>query len=689
METKVPLTEVIDQSFTQYAGAVIQSRAIVDVRDCVKPSARQIYYSLYQDGFTSDKPFKKTLKAVGSAFKYYLHGDSSCEGIIMRSGQPFSMRYPLVEVEGSYGNQMESGNWAASRYTSSRLSDIANYLVQDTDEYSVEEWVDNYDDTSKYPRVMASLGYYNIVNGSFGIAVGISSSIPQFNIQEVSKALITLLKNPDAAFEDILCYPDFATGATIINRDEVKESLRRGQGKPCVIQAKMHYDKQDNSITVTELPFGVYTNTICEELEKLSLRQENFPIVRINDLTGKNVCIKIYISKSADPQNVIDFLYDNTSLQSTYGINLVMLEDGRFPKVFSWKEALLAHLEHERVTWKRYYDHQLSKRKERLHIVVGILAAIDNIDQVVSIIKSADSTSAATEELQEQIGLSDIQSKSILDMRLGKLTKLQKDSYLSEKKELESDISKIEHILTDEDALTQVMIDRIQEVSNKYADDRRTNIEQKETKKKEKTPQKTVEEIVIAFTQDGYIKSIPKSKFKTSSEHMREIPCTTEDMVQIYNSTKMYRIKAANIKQCLSSEKGTAVGALLKTGMIKVHGVYLCGEDKSLVAITDSGRIKRFNTSIFNGTTQCLRGMDYFPNNSVMLLQESEGCKYAIAKTKTHELAADISTVKESGKASTGRQLMKCDKNERLESVFCVISTDKPLSSLGTRGKKI
>lgn len=689
METKIPLTEVIDQSFTQYAGAVIQSRAIVDVRDCVKPSARQIYYSLYQDGFTSDKPFKKTLKAIGSAFKYYLHGDSSCEGIIMRSGQPFSMRYPLVEVEGSYGNQMESGNWAASRYTSSRLSDIANYLVQDTDEYSVEEWVDNYDDTSKYPRVMASLGYYNIVNGSFGIAVGISSSIPQFNIQEVSHALITLLKNPDAAFEDILCYPDFATGATIINRDEVKESLRLGQGKPCVIRAKMHYDKKDNSITVTELPFGVYTNTICEELEKLSLRQENFPIVRINDLTGKNVCIKIYISKSANPQDVIDFLYDNTSLQSTYGINLVMLEDGRFPKVFSWRDALLAHLEHERVTWKRYYTHQLSEKEGRLHIVTGILAAIDNIDQVVFIVKEADSSTAAIKELRESVGLSEAQAKAILDMRLGKLTKLQKDSYLEEKERLESNIVNINRILTDEDELTQVMIDRIQEVSDKYADSRRTKIEQIDVRKKEKVSQKTTEEIVIAFTQDGYIKSIPKSKFKTSSEHVREIPCTTDDMVQIYNSTKMYRIKAANIKQCLSSEKGTAVGALLKTGMIKVHGVYLCGEDKSLVAITNSSRIKRFNTSLFNGTTQCLRGMDYFPHNSVMTLCESDKCKYVTARTKTHELTADVSSIKESGKTSTGRQLMKCVENERLEFVICDTSTDKPLSSLGARGRKI
>ena len=263
MDYNVSLGDVINESFSQYAGAVIQSRALVDVRDCVKPSARQIYYSLYQDGFVADKPFKKTLKAIGSAFKYYIHGDASCEGILMRSGQPFSMRYPLVEVEGSYGNQTETGNWAASRYTSSRLSTLANYLIQETDKYSVDEWVDNYDDTAQYPRVLSSLGFYNIVNGSFGIAVGLASSIPQFNLKEVNQALIKLLKNSDVDDDEIVCLPDFATGGIIINKDEVIESLKKGTGKAAIIQAKIDYDSKEHCLIVSELPYGVYTNTVC------------------------------------------------------------------------------------------------------------------------------------------------------------------------------------------------------------------------------------------------------------------------------------------------------------------------------------------------------------------------------------------------------------------------------------------
>ena len=184
------LKPVIEQSFQSYAGAVLQSRALIDARDCLKPSARQIFYCLYTDKFTHDKPFKKTLKAIGSAMRMYIHGDSSCEGVIMRAAQPFAMRYPLIEVEGSFGNLMESGNWSASRYTSSRLSPLAEYLFADIKKETIKEWKDNYDDTEQYPMVLTSKGYYNIVNGTFGIGVGAASSVPQFNLKEVNEALM-------------------------------------------------------------------------------------------------------------------------------------------------------------------------------------------------------------------------------------------------------------------------------------------------------------------------------------------------------------------------------------------------------------------------------------------------------------------------------------------------------------------
>ena len=218
------LTSTIKESFLQFAGAVLQSRALADVRDNFKPSARQIFYCMYTDKFIHSKPFQKTLKSIGSAFRMYIHGDASAEGVIMRAGQPFAMRYPLVEVEGSYGTLLASGSWAAPRYTSSRLSELASYIFADLDKDVVSEWRDNYDNTERYPMILPSKGFYNLVNGGYGIGVGASSSIPQYNLKELNNALITLIQNPDCSFNDIYCVPDFATGATLINPVEVRSN---------------------------------------------------------------------------------------------------------------------------------------------------------------------------------------------------------------------------------------------------------------------------------------------------------------------------------------------------------------------------------------------------------------------------------------------------------------------------------
>lgn len=256
------LKDVIESSFIQYAGAVLQSRALVDVRDCLKPSARQIFYSLYTDKFTYDKPFKKTLKGIGSASRFHIHGDSSCLGIIMRAGQPFAMRYPLVEVEGSCGNLMSSGNWAAPRYTASRLSEMSEYLFGGIKKNAIEEWRDNYDNTEQYPAVLPSIGFYNIVNGTMGIGIGASSSIPPTNLREVNNAIIKLIKDSNVSDKEILCMPDFPTGGILLNGNEVAEAMLKGQGKSCHIRSVMNYDEKDNCLVVTELPYALYTDTV-------------------------------------------------------------------------------------------------------------------------------------------------------------------------------------------------------------------------------------------------------------------------------------------------------------------------------------------------------------------------------------------------------------------------------------------
>lgn len=470
------LKPIIKESFIQYAGAVLQSRALIDVRDCLKPSARQIFYCLYTDKFLHNKPFKKTLKAIGSVSRMYIHGDSSAEGVIMRAGQSFAMRYPLIEVDGNGGTLAMSGNWAASRYTSSRLSEFSNFLFEDIDKNTISEWRDNYDDTEKYPTVLPSKGYYNIVNGTLGIGVGAASSIPQFNLTEVNKALITLLWNPDCDFEDIYCAPDFATGGFLLNEEEVKLSLKNGYGNSCKLRSLIDYDSKERCFIVKEIPYGVYTNTICKELENIINGDNNIYFDRFNDLTGSTPLIKIYLKKNANVSKAIKSLYKETSLESYYGINMTMLEGGRFPKVFSWKEALKQHLEHEVEVYTKGFEFDLEKIRKRLHIVEGILIALNCVEEVIKTIKNSNSTKDANINLQKTFDLTEVQAKAILDIKLARLAHLEIQKFINEKNELLKEFERIEKILKDEILLKKEIEKGLIEVSKKFGDNRRTQI---------------------------------------------------------------------------------------------------------------------------------------------------------------------------------------------------------------------
>lgn len=617
MSEVLEFEDVIKESFTQYAGAVIQSRALVDVRDCIKPSARQVYYSLFTDKFTADKPFKKTLKAIGSAMRFYIHGDASCEGIIMRSGQPFAMRYPLIEIEGSYGTLTETGNWAASRYTSSRLSQISNYLLQDTNKDTINEWIDNYDDTEQYPQVLSSLGFYNIVNGSTGIAVGLASSIPQFNLKEVNNALIKLLQNENISDEEILCYPDFATGATLINKTEVAASLKAGKGKACILQATIDYDDKEKALIVTDLPYGVYTNTICGEVAKLVSENPDIGITDINDLTGEDVCIKIYLDKAINPEKIKQMLYANTSLQKSYSINMTMLEDGRFPKIYGWRQALQAHLDHEKVVYINLYQQELNKLEHRLKIVEGIIKAIAQIDEVIKIIKQSPNTKEANINLQKLLIIDEEQAKAILDMKLSRLAKLEVDKFIEEKIKLLDRISVIKAILKSEELLKQEMIKRFQEVSDKFSDKRRTIIAERAAAKTTKIAKEKIaaipEDVVVYMNKDGYIKSIPVKSYRRNKESVINLfKTTTTDMVMLFtNAGRMFRIKLNTIKTCGIGDKGTAIGSIipLERGEIVLNIVPNNTPHDFILFTTKNGIIKKTKVKEYISNTQNLRGI--------------------------------------------------------------------------------
>ena len=474
---QIDLKDTIEENFKIYAGMVCTDRALCDVRDGLKPSARQLMFSQYEQGLIHSKPFKKSSASIGDALKnYYIHGDASAYGTLVRLAKPFVMRYVLEDFKGSYGTITQNGSEAAYRYTEMRLSELSSYLFDSLDKDTIEKWFDNFDETRKYPSVLPSLGFYNIVNGTTGIGVALASSIPQFNLREVNTSLIKLLNNPDSTFEELYCAPDFATGGFLINEAQIKESLKTGNGKSCYLRAAIEYDESDNSLIVTEMPYGVYTNTVTAQMAELLNSGQLTGVDSFIDLTKKDPHIKIKLTKNANPSSVIRLLYKKTSLQNYFGINMVMLENGKVPKVFGWKEALSSHLAHSKIVLRNSLKYDLAKYNARLHIIEGLLIALAHIEEIIQLIKGSPDGAAAKRALINRFNFSEIQAKAILDIKLSRLANLEGIKIENEKKELLLKIEEVTHILGTESLFNHIIEDKLNEVSKKFGDDRRTQI---------------------------------------------------------------------------------------------------------------------------------------------------------------------------------------------------------------------
>ena len=673
---------IIEDSFTQYAGAVLQSRALVDVRDCLKPSARQIFYCMDKYKYTADKPHNSTAAPVGEAMKrFYIHGDSSCLGIIMRAGQSFAMRYPLVSVKGNGGTLMSSGNWAASRYTKSRLSKLSKYLFEDIEKETILEWRDNFADNEQYPAVLPSKGYYNIVNGTSGIGIGMASSIPQFNLKEVNEALIKLLWNPDCDFEELYCAPDFATGAILLNENEVKDSLKSGNGFACKLRSVIEYDAKDRCLVATEIPYGVYTNTICGELEAILMGDDNPGIDRFNDLTGSTPLIKIYLAKNANIDKVIRYLYKNTSLQSHYGINMTMLEDGRYPRVFGWKEALQAHINHEKEVYRRGYNFDLTKLKNRLHIVDGLLIALASIDEVIAVIKSSASTSAASQKLRESFVLSEVQAKAILDMKLSKLAHLEVKKLEDEKTSLEKEIERISAILDNAELFNKEIEKGFRDVIAKFADARRTKILNIEGEDDEPTELKTlqvsltnknnifVSEASSLYTQKrggvGNKIKLDKDEYVVSSTSVNN----NEVVMFFTNLGNYYHANAANltidqktpIELLFTPQNGEIVYAITSTSKKETK--------QFIVFFTKNGYIKKSHFSEYNvkrgGGAKAI-ALD--PNDEIASVQFTNEEKVGILSEEGNFLLVETTDIRPIGRVAKGIKGIKLNPGDAVSN---------------------
>lgn len=395
----------------------------------------------------------------------------------IRAARPWSYRYPLEAVQGNFGNPTSPDSHAAARYVEMKASEISNILFDGLKKNAIgNEYYSNYDDTEMIPSVFPSIGFWNIVNGCSGIAVALATSVPTFNLKEVNNALITLIKNPDASFDEIYCIPDFPCGGTITNASAIKESLKNGKGESIRLRATLKYIPDQNMIQATELPYSVFTNTIIDQLAELTNNNENYGIDRVVDHTKKVADIRIYLSKGTNPKRMIEKLYKDTSLEYWYSINMVLLDQGRFPKIFGWKQACEAYITHIRLCKRREIQFDLDKALARKNIVDGLIKACSIIDEVVALIRASANPSEASTKLITTYNFNEDQTKAILAMKLSSLTKLDIVKLNEELEELIEKIASLQYLLKDASALDAELIRILQDVANKFGDERRTKV---------------------------------------------------------------------------------------------------------------------------------------------------------------------------------------------------------------------
>ena len=469
--------EVFEEEFLEFAGYNLQRRALPDARDGCKWGARKLIHAQMLGKLTHDKPFKKAIKSVSQAMGFsYTHGNASAYGTFIRMAKPFAYRYPLQEAKGNYGTLINPDDHSADRYVELRGSEIAALLLKNLEKDTITEWEDTYDMEGQFPKVLPAMGFWNGVNGCISIGSGMSSSLPPLNLKETNEAMIRLLWNPEISDDEILCYPDFPTGATLLNKEEVKQSLLKGNGNACKVRATIEWDARDRCLIVKELPYSVYTNTICNELATLMDENENCGIKDFCDYTKQKPDLRIYLQKSATPDKVLKLLYKETSLQSYFSINMTVLDMGITPVVMNQRQLFQAHLDHERLVYRRSFEFDLNKIRARLHIIEGLLKAIDAIDEVIHTIKASASIAAASIALQKLLSIDEIQAKAILDIKLSRLAHLEVNKLVDEKAKLEPEKTRIEAILSDETLLKKEIENGLRAVATKFGDARRTRI---------------------------------------------------------------------------------------------------------------------------------------------------------------------------------------------------------------------
>ena len=690
-----PLVPEMENSYIEYAMSVIVGRALPDVRDGLKPVHRRILYAMYEDNLTSDKPFKKSATCVGDVLgRYHPHGDASVYDALVRLAQDFSMRYMLVDGHGNFGS-VDGDPPAAYRYTEARLSKISNEMLRDIEKETVD-WDPNFDESRKEPRVLPCRFPNLLVNGSSGIAVGMATNIPPHNLREVIGACICVLDNPEATLSDLMEYvkgPDFPTKGIIMGRSGIRAAYATGRGR-LMVRARHEFEEFGSGrtrIIFTELPYQVNKRMLIKSIADQVEDKRIEGISDIRDESDRNgMRMVIELKRDANPQVVLNRLFAQTQLQTTFAINmLALVENQRQPKILSLRHIIDEYLKFQEEIIVRRTRFDLKKAQERAHLLEGLLIAQDNIDEVIKIIRT--SYDNAKENLMARFGLDDVQAQAILDMRLKALQGLDREKLQNEYKELEERIAYFLRILNDEGLVKSILKEELTAIADKYGDERKTEIQDVED---EIDIEDLIEEeqCVYTLTNNGYIKRTPVSEYASQSKggmgkkgittRDEDYVCdvftaSTHDFIMFFTDTgKVYRKKGYQIPESGKAAKGTALVNILQIEtdervQAMIH--YRPSEETDssnlqLTMVTENGTVKRVAVSAFRNLRQNgIRALRLDEGDRLVSVLETDGqSRVLIATYDGMAVCFDENDVRSMGRDAVGVRGIRLREGDRV-----------------------
>lgn len=680
--TDVNLTSQMKNSFLDYAMSVIVSRALPDVRDGLKPVQRRILYGMNELGVTPDKPYKKSARIVGDVMgKFHPHGDSSIYEGLVRMAQDFSYRYMLVDGHGNFGS-VDGDGAAAMRYTEAKMSKIAVEMLRDINKDTVD-FHDNYDGTEKEPDVLPARFPNLLVNGASGIAVGMATNIPTHNLGEVINSLHMLMNDPDITTEGLMKAipgPDFPTGGVVMGKSGIRKAYETGRGT-IIVRAKVDIEEQKNGkqrIIVHEIPYMVNKAKLIERIAELARNKDIDGITDVNDETDRDgMRIVIDVRRDASAEVILNNLYKMTLMQTTFNFNMLAIVNGA-PKILSLKQILQHYLEHQESVVRRRTEFELKKAQNRAHIVAGLRIALDHIDEIINIIRNSQTSEVAKNELMNNYGLSDRQAQAILDMRLVRLTGLEREKIEDEYQKLMAAIADYKDILAHRERINQIIYDELMEIQKRFGDERRTELQVGDITNIEDEDLIEEEDIIVALTHNGYIKRLPVDEFKSQHRGGRGvkgmgvhkddfieqlISSSTHDMLLFFtNSGKVYSMKGYEVPEYGRAAQGIPIINLLGiNNKEKISAVINVShetndDDKYLFFTTKLGTVKRTAVTEFkNIRSNGLKALNLHENDELIDVEViSEDQPMIIGTHNGYALSFKSSVVRSMGRSAAG-----------------------------------